>query len=264
MNMLIKEINTKYLKYTTTSQELFEAFCISKVHKKHLKIDEEKKILYFNYPSKEVDISYEPVDILYEDASLIIAFKPAFLLVHSDGNSQDTLQARINGYLQMQGYPYTAQAIHRIDYETSGLVLFCKHPFFQAYYDRNMQNHTIQKEYIALVQGKTHFKNQTVVSYISRDRHNAKKMILHPKGKKSVSIFNTLKNYENTSLIQVRILTGRKHQIRVQCQSLHHPIINDPLYGKVMDSSGLLLQSHRIQFQNIDVTCPQEKRFIRK
>ena len=85
------------MRYTTTSQEIFETFCISKTHKKHLKIDEEKKTIYFNYPEKDVEINYEPVDILYENTFLIVAFKPPFLLVHDDGNNQDTLQARVNG-----------------------------------------------------------------------------------------------------------------------------------------------------------------------
>ena len=90
-------------------------------------------------------------------------------------------------------------------------------------------------------------------------------MIVHPNGKESISIFNTLKNYKDYSLIQVTILTGRKHQIRVQCASLKHPILNDSLYGgKRIDNTGLLLQSHHIQFNDIDITCPQEKRFIRK
>lgn len=148
------------MQYTTTSQEIFETFCISKTHKKHLKIDENNKTIYFNYPKREVEINYEPVNILYEDAFLIAAFKPPFLLVHDDGNSQDTLQARINGYLQLNGNKYPAQAIHRIDYETSGLVLFCKHPFFQAYCDKNMEEHHIKKDYIALVQGHTNYKNK--------------------------------------------------------------------------------------------------------
>lgn len=251
--------------YKTTSQEIFETFFISKAHKKYLKIDENKKTIYFNYPEKNVEINYEPVKILYENSFLIVAFKPPFLLVHDDGNNQDTLQARINGYLQLHGNKYSAQAIHRIDYETSGLVLFCKHPFFQAYCDNNMQNHTIKKEYIALVDGKTNYKNKKIVSYIARDRHNAKRMIIHPNGKESISIFNTLKNYKDCSLIQVTILTGRKHQIRVQCASLKHPILNDTLYGgKNIDNTGLLLQSHHIQFNDIDITCPQENRFIRK
>ena len=79
------------------------------------------------------------------------------------------------------------------------------------------------------------------------------------------SWLTTLKNYKDYSLIQVTILTGRKHQIRVQCASLKHPILNDSLYGgKRIDNTGLLLQSHHIQFNDIDVICPQEKRFIRK
>ena len=176
------------MQYTATSQEIFETFCISKTHKKNLKIDENNKTIYFNYPEKEVEINYEPVNILYEDAFLIAAFKPPFLLVHDDGNSQDTLQARINGYLQLNGNKYPAQAIHRIDYETSGLVLFCKHPFFQAYCDKNMEEHHIKKDYIALVQGHTNYKNKKIVSNIARDRHNAKKMFIHPNGKESISI----------------------------------------------------------------------------
>ena len=83
-------------------------------------------------------------------------------------------------------------------------------------------------------------KIRKIVSYIARDRHNAKKMIIHPNGKESISIFNTLKNYKDCSLIQVTILTGRKHQIRVQCASLNHPILNGPLYGgKKIDNTGL-------------------------
>ena len=113
--------------------------------------------------------------------------------------------------------------------------------------------------------GRYRERNKKIVSNIARDRHNAKKMIIHPNGKESISIFNTLKNYKDYSLIQVTILTGRKHQIRVQCASLKHPILNDSLYGgKRIDNTGLLLQSHHIQFNDIDITCPQEKRFIRK
>ena len=203
--MLIKKLNENYMQYTTTSQEIFETFCISKAHKKHLKIDENNKTIYFNYPEKEVEINYEPVNILYEDAFLIAAFKSPFLLVHDDGNSKDTLQARINGYLQLNGNKYPAQAIHRIDYETSGLVLFCKHPFFQAYCDKNMEEHHIKKDYIALVQGHTNYKNKKIVSNIARDRHNAKKMIIHPNGKESISIFNTLKNCYEVTFVKTKL-----------------------------------------------------------
>ena len=69
--MLIKELNENYMRYKTTSQEIFETFFISKAHKKHLKIDENKKTIYFNYPKKNVEISYEPVKILYENSFLI-------------------------------------------------------------------------------------------------------------------------------------------------------------------------------------------------
>ena len=258
---MIQEINEKYLTYTTSYQEIIDTFHISKAQKRYIKVDESKKQIHFQYPNKSIESSFEQVEILYEDETLIIANKPPFLLVHSDGNEKDTLQARVNGYLQMNGYTLWAQAIHRIDYETSGLVLFCKHPFFQAYYDDLMQTHTIKKEYIAIVQGNTNYKHKIVRTNLSRDRHNAKKMIAHPQGKECISIFHTIQNFSNYSLIKVEIKTGRKHQIRVQCKSLNHPIVNDPLYGKVMNADGLYLQSHKIKILDKDFKIEHESRF---
>ena len=213
----------------------------------------------FQWSSSEEAVAKRESNIKEELADVLIY---SVLFAEAVGLDLDEI---IMEKLVINGNKYPAQAIHRIDYETSGLVLFCKHPFFQAYCDKNMEEHHIKKDYIALVQGHTNYKNKKIVSNIARDRHNAKKMIVHPNGKESISIFNTLKNYEDYSLIQVTILTGRKHQIRVQCASLKHPILNDSLYGgKRIDNTGLLLQSHHIQFNDIDVICPQEKRFIRK
>lgn len=260
-NTLIKEIHEDYLLYKTNIQDLFEYFSISKNQKKYLKIDESKKRITFHYPTKKIETSFHPVEILFEDETLIVANKPSFLLVHSDGNGNDTLQARVNGYLQLKGYSLWAQAIHRIDYETSGLVLFCKHPFFQSYYDKKMEFHNIQKTYIAIVNKNTNYKNKKVTSYISRNRHDAKKMITTSKGKECISIFNTLLNFGKYSLLRVEIKTGRKHQIRVQCQSLKHPIINDPLYGKRINDEGLYLQSYCIKIDDLEFICPKEKRF---
>lgn len=260
-NLFIKEINENYLIYEQTIEELFNNLIISKSQKKYLNINENKKIITFNYPKKQVETNFTPVEILYEDEILIVAYKPPFLLVHSDGKTTDTLQARVNGYLKLNGYTLWAQAIHRIDYETSGLVLFCKHPFFQSFFDYKIQTHDIQKQYLAIVDSNTNYKNKLVISNLSRDRHNAKKMIIHPKGKECISIFNTIFNFGTYSLLQIEIKTGRKHQIRVQCQSLNHPILNDSLYGKVMNKDGLYLQSHKIKIDNQEFICPQEERF---
>ncbi len=260
-NILIKEINENYLLYYQTSEELFDNLFISKTQKKYLTINENKKMISFHYPTKKIETSFVPVEIIYEDETLLVVNKPPFLLVHTDGQAEDTLQARVNGYLQLKGYTLWAQAIHRIDYETSGLVLFCKHPFFQAYFDHIMQTHEIQKEYIAIVDKNTNYKNKKITSYISRDRHNAKRMIINPKGKQCISIFNTLLNFDTYSLLKIEIKTGRKHQIRVQCQSLNHPIINDPLYGKVINNDGLYLQSHKIIVNKQQFICHKEDRF---
>lgn len=263
MIMPILKITPAQITYTQSADELLSAFFISKQVQKQITIKDHT--IQCHFTPKSYQTSYQPVDILYEDETIIIANKPPFLLVHPDGNETDTLQSRINAYLEATGWPYPAQAVHRIDYETSGLVLFCKHPFFQAYYDHQMQEHRIEKEYICIVNKPTNYKNKKVTIHISKDRHNAKKMIVHPKGKEAISIFHTIQSTNKKSTIKVKIITGRKHQIRLQCQYLKHPIMNDKLYGQTINKNGLLLQSHYLKvqtpFQTIEITCPQEKRF---
>ena len=189
-----------------------------------------------------------PIEILYEDMFCVIVNKPSGILVHPDGQCLDSLQTRLNAHLKQENWPYGAQAIHRIDRETSGLVLFSKFPFFQSLFDTMMQQHQYTKEYYCLVQGNTHFKNTPCDLSIARDRHHASKMRISKRGKEAHSIFTTIQNFQNESLVKAQIITGRKHQIRVHLQALGHPICNDPLYGSIEDKRKLCLQNHYLSF----------------
>lgn len=204
--------------------------------------------------------------IVYEDIFCLVVYKPPFLLVHEDGNTLDTLQTRVQSYLIQKGWPHSAQAIHRIDYETSGLVLFCKLPFFQPFFDHSMQEHSIKKEYICKIRGK--LSCQTIDFPIARDRHNAKKMRISKTGKPCKTQILSSSPCKEGSLLRVGIETGRKHQIRVHLSALHHPILNDPLYGKRINAQGLYLQCDKlifpIPFQKdpICIQCPIQERFL--
>lgn len=208
-----------------------------------------------------------PIQVLYEDSFFLAVYKPAFLLVHDDGNEMDTLQARVNDYLLCSGWPFSSQALHRIDFEASGIVLFSKHPFFQGMFDKLVESHECIKEYYAKVNGLVSFKKKTIDSPISRNRHNAKAMIIHKNGKPSISHVTVLKKSNNQTLCKVLIETGRKHQIRLHLSSIGHPIINDPIYGTVSNKNGLLLENFHMAFLHpvfnhpVDIEIELDKRF---
>ena len=197
---------------------------------------------------------------------MIAVYKPPFLLVHDDGNTKDTLQTRVNYYLEQEGWPYASQAIHRIDYECSGIVLFSKFPFFQGMWDSLIESHDCIKEYYTMVEGILPFQKKTIRKPISRNRHNAKAMIVHPKGKESITHVQVLKKYKNSTLCKVRIETGRKHQIRVHMSSISHPIINDPIYGHMYNKDGLYLQNFHMEFvhpilkEKVNIEIQKDKR----
>ncbi|MBB5183621.1 RluA family pseudouridine synthase [Catenisphaera adipataccumulans] len=246
------------------ADELTAYFHLSKKRQHEYPFDQNGKTVRVDFPAHPIlTKSAGPVDIVYEDAVCIVVNKPPFLLVHNDGSHPDNLQDRVNGYLDQCGWPHPAQAVHRIDYETSGLVLFCKNPFFQSKWDAMMSEHEIRKEYLCCIHGRLPQKTMTIRKPIGRDRHDARRMIVQPHGKTAVTHLKQLDGH----LVHARIETGRRHQIRIHLAAIGHPIVNDALYGKVVDQRGLLLQSSRLVFthpltaETIDLHLPADPRF---
>lgn len=231
-------------------QDLLNFWHVSKAKQKKITIKEEKKAITIIVRRQENHYSYtSTIDIIYQDDTCLVVNKPAFLLVHDDGSHQDNLQDRVNGYLSSIQHPYLAQACHRLDFETSGLVLFCIHPLFQAWFDAQLASHTITKEYYCLVTRKLDFKAKMIEAPIGSDRHSNQKMRLSKTGKPSKTKIEVLKTDKNTSLVKASLYSGRKHQIRVHMASLDAPLYNDALYGKIQDKDGLLLQHFHMSFQ---------------
>ena len=133
-----------------------------------------------------------------------------------------------------------------------------------------MGTHLIQKEYLCIVKGILSSKHGILQNPIAKDRHDAKKMRISKMGKPCSTLYTVLEEKSNTSLIQVQIQTGRRHQIRVHMKNLGHPILNDPLYGNIEDQRGLLLQSWRLRFQapfqeeTVTVISPKDPRMTIK
>lgn len=185
------------------------------------------------------------LDIAYEDDFILIVNKPKYINVHPDSPAQvDTLVNGIAYYLKDQDV--SLRYIHRLDYETTGLVIFTKCPLIQPLFDAQLEAKQIKRYYKAYVYGK--FKSQTVNKPIGRDRHNAKKMRVSPTGKEAITHFTLLRYHNNISEVECKLETGRTHQIRVHLSSIGYPIIGDPLYNPTRSKINLPLHAYKVTF----------------
>lgn len=207
---------------------------------------------------------YEDIDIIYEDDFILVVNKPAFMHVYPDHQTKiDSLSNRVSAYYQQHGYHIPVRFIHRLDYETSGLVLFCKCAFIQPLLDYQLSTKEIKRQYLAIVDGTIHDCYPHKINQpIARDRHHQKRMRISSTGKEAVTIYQCLHSHNDLSLIKCTLLTGRKHQIRVHMSAVGYPLLGDQLYhhqSKLVNRQALhayLLEFvHPITNEKMTLTC---------
>ena len=172
-----------------------------------------------------------PCEIVYEDDFVFVAHKQPGIIVH-DEQDDDCLASQAAAWLLENGIQTPVRYIHRLDRETTGLVLFVKVPLLQAWYDAMLKEKKIERQYLAITGGKGH-KGQkfTYNQPIGRDRHESGKYRFSATGKVAVTKAEVLDRKKDDLLIRCHLLTGRTHQIRVHLSGNRHPIFNDALYG---------------------------------
>lgn len=230
---------------------------------------EHKDIIQISLPAEEDSLTpwFADLSIIYEDDLFLIVNKPAHLLVHSDGINQDhTLCNMVKGYYVCQQIHTPVRPLHRLDLETTGLVIFCKIPLFQPLLDEMLMEKKIQRQYLALVQGRMPQKKMTITQAIARDRHDARKMRVSPTGKDARTSVYLEKQYPDYALVRCQLHTGRTHQIRVHMAAMHHPLISDELYGERDPRiDRLALHAYRVKLfhpllgEELTIDCPLPK-----
>lgn len=203
-----------------------------------------------------------PLQIIFENDSVIIINKPAGMVVHpSSGHSTGTLVHALLAHL-----PFLSKSekdlrpgiVHRLDKDTSGLIMVAKSEASQLWLQKQFSSRKIEKTYLALVDGHPRTATGRIEAPIYRNPNDRKKMAIAPinKGRNAITIFQTEKEYSNHTLLKVKPLTGRTHQIRVHLASIGCPIVGDTIYGRKNPS--LPLQRHFLHASDLKVILYSE------
>ena len=194
-----------------------------------------------------------PINIVYEDDDLLVINKKSGMVVHpGNGNTSGTLVNALMHYTKnlSNKEAFRPGIVHRIDKDTSGLMLVAKNDKAHDILAEGFKNKTIKREYIALVCGVIGEDSGVIDAPIGRDAKDRKKMCVTSKNsKKAVTHFKVLKRYEDYTLLRLILDTGRTHQIRVHMKYIGHPVYNDPVYGKAYNDFGQFLHSASIDFE---------------
>lgn len=172
-----------------------------------------------------------PLDIIYEDMDLIAVNKPAFMVVHPTKSHQNkTISNGLAHYFQKQGIKRKIRLVNRLDMDTSGVLLVAKSSFAHQQMALQFQENTVEKRYIALVAGRVEKDQATIDLPIAREEERSIRKTVCPTGKESISRYRVVERFKEASLLDLELVTGRSHQLRVHLSHIGHPIIGDSLY----------------------------------
>ncbi|MEG6587981.1 RluA family pseudouridine synthase [Paenibacillus barengoltzii] len=205
-----------------------------------------------------------PLDIYYEDSDVIVVNKPRGMVVHpAPGHNSGTLVnalmfhckdlSGINGELR-------PGIVHRIDKDTSGLIMAAKNDKAHASLAAQLKAHTVTRKYYALVHGKVSHDQGTVDAPIGRDPHDRKMYtVIERNSKHAVTHFQVAERFGDYTLLELKLETGRTHQIRVHMKFIGHPLVGDPLYGR---SKGIKMDGQALHAAVLGFDHPEDGRYL--
>ncbi|MCK5768720.1 MAG: RluA family pseudouridine synthase [Candidatus Atribacteria bacterium] len=226
------------------------------------------KINLYSIETKELKIDAEniPLDIIHEDDYLIVISKPANMIVHPTGRicSKTLVNAVLfhcKGSLSGINGTIRPGIVHRLDKNTTGLIVIAKNDTAHLSLSKQIADRKVTKKYLALVRGEVEENFGTIDAPIGRSIKNRKKMaVIEQNSKEAISHFRVIKRFSNYTLLEVTILTGRTHQIRVHLAYIGFPVVGDPDYGhkrKELDISRQALHAYILGFNH-----PFSKKYV--
>ena len=232
-----------------TVQRLIDEENISvngKKTKPSYKVQENDVIEVEEEKPKEIELKAQeiPLEILYEDDDIIVVNKPKGMVVHpANGNPDGTLvnaiMAICKDSLSGIGGEIRPGIVHRLDKDTSGALIIAKNDKAHINMSEQIKNHEVEKTYIALVKGIVKENEATINMPIGRSTKDRKKMAVNKNGKNAVTHFKVLERFNNYTLLEVKIETGRTHQIRIHLTEIGYPIVGDGVYSNGKNEWGI-------------------------
>ena len=211
---------------------------MEKYGKPSLKVNKGDIIKIEDIEVKQINLKPQdiPLDIIYEDKDIIVVNKPKGLVVHpANGNPDGTLVNAIMNICKTSlsgiGGELRPGIVHRLDKDTSGLIMVAKNDVAHIDLSEQIKNHEVKKTYLALVRGIVKENQATINMPIARSTKNRKKMAVSKDGKNAITHFKTIERFNKYSLLEVKIETGRTHQIRVHLTQIGYPIVGDTVYS---------------------------------
>jgi 23S rRNA pseudouridine1911/1915/1917 synthase len=227
-------------------------------------------IVYSDLSPEETDVVPEelPLNITYEDADLMLINKPPGMVVHpGSGNYTGTLLNGVAWYLRKQNPTLTEETlprfglVHRIDKNTSGLLVLAKSDTAMRTLAKQFFDHTIKRKYMALVWGDVQNDKGTIIAHVGRHQRFRKLFEAYPDGehgKEAITHYNVVERFGYVTLVQCVLETGRTHQIRVHMKYIGHPLFNDDFYGGDKIVKGTVYAKYKQFVENCFAICPRQ------
>ena len=254
--LLNKLINLKYVNLNGIPTDTRNEVSIGDIITVNLDFEEE---------SENIVTTNIPLDIVYEDDSLLVLNKPSGIAIHpSILHYNDSLSNGVKFYFEQKGLHRKIRPVNRLDFNTSGLVIFAKNQYIQECLIQQMKENIFKKEYIAFVYGILANKIGTINLPISRKPNSIIERCISNDGQEAITDYEVLQIHKTSDFSEVKCIlrTGRTHQIRVHMSAIGHPLLGDTMYGH---SSNLIdrqaLHSYRISFvhpitkKTLELTC---------
>jgi 23S rRNA pseudouridine1911/1915/1917 synthase len=231
---------------------------------------QEEIVVYSDMSPEETDVTPEniPLNIVYEDDQLMVINKPAGMVVHpGSGNYTGTLLNGVAWYLLQQNPGLTEETlpryglVHRIDKNTSGLLLLAKTYTAMRHLARQFFDHIVKRQYYALVWGDVQKDEGTIIAHVGRHQRFRKLFEAYPEGdhgKEAITHYKVLERFGYVTLVECILETGRTHQIRVHMKHIGHPLFNDDFYGGDKIVRGTVYARYKQFVENCFAICPRQ------